>query len=153
MAERFECTTLAKKRYMNTLPFLCFFSLCTSISQLCLLLLAQHKLTYTTSTNQPQQSVLSATLLRHTSALHSHMMGAVAAAEVDQAPLIWRHLLTSSSDTLPDGVDLLSLSQVCSQLCMPLFLEFVSCEIVLPVQVKVTNSLGGFMIICFMIKL
>ena len=26
MPERFECTTLAKKRYINTLPFLSFLS-------------------------------------------------------------------------------------------------------------------------------
>jgi len=48
---------------------------------------------------------------------YGHVSGTVAAAaEVDQAPLIWQQRLTASSDALPSNVDVQghanSLSQV-----------------------------------------
>ena len=100
------------------------------IGQLCLLLLAQRKLTYTTAANQPQQSVLPATSSQCMLEPYGHVTGAVAASEVDQAPLVWQQRLTASSDALPNSVDVQghtnSLSQVCPQLHMPLFFELMS---------------------------
>jgi len=89
-----------------------------SVSCVCLLLLAQRKLTYTTAANQPQQSVLPATSSQCMLEPYGHVAGAVAASEVDpQATLVWQQRLTASSDALQNTVDVQSHANSLSQVC------------------------------------
>jgi len=93
-----------------------FTILLSSALCLCSLLLAQRKLTYTTAANQGQQSVLlPATSSQCMLEPYGQTTGAVAASEVDKAPLVWQQRLTSS-DALQNSVDMQghtnSLSQV-----------------------------------------